>query len=272
MRLCRMKCIKRTLVTLILIYIIHYIYQSTDTRSKESEWIDPSEGSKYSNYGDGSCINSRRSALTEVLKYWVDFTEKHGITYYLAYGSLLGAWRDGDIVRYDSDIDVLVDESDNFKLDRLKDENDFIDTYDDSVHLIMQHDWKVPTPENRRQITCDGRLAETIDDLDSCTFQSTLGRVIKGANNWLDLWNFKREYGLVKDTYGDGTYFNMSDVFPLKKCKYMGFTMYCPNKPKALLVREYGAGAKNLNPIFICKDGQWEKRTYPNWVYYRNLK
>ena len=48
------------------------------------------------------------AAQIEVLQMFDEVCKKYDITYYLAYGSLLGAVRDGRIIPWDDDIDIMV--------------------------------------------------------------------------------------------------------------------------------------------------------------------
>ena len=50
-----------------------------------------------------------RKDFYEILQHSIQISKQNNIEYILAYGSLLGAMRDGDAIPYDSDIDVLVD-------------------------------------------------------------------------------------------------------------------------------------------------------------------
>ena len=68
------------------------------------------EGKKYSYYGDGSCRKrANRKRLVEILTRWMDIAEELNITYMLTYGSLLGAWRNGEVIPYDTDMDIHID-------------------------------------------------------------------------------------------------------------------------------------------------------------------
>ena len=61
-------------------------------------------------YGELGCPkNPKRKYFYEILQHWTQILKQNNLEYILAYGSLLGAMRDGDIIPYDSDIDVLVD-------------------------------------------------------------------------------------------------------------------------------------------------------------------
>ena len=61
-------------------------------------------------------IDERRIILLEILKYIDNQCEKNGITYYIAYGSLLGTVRHKGFIPWDDDIDIWVPICDYKKL------------------------------------------------------------------------------------------------------------------------------------------------------------
>lgn len=63
--------------------------------------------------------------LRRILGEFVTFCENHDLRYFLAYGSLLGAVREGDIIPWDDDMDVLMPRPD---YDR------FLDLYSEADH------------------------------------------------------------------------------------------------------------------------------------------
>jgi hypothetical protein len=62
---------------------------------------------------------SRRDLLVAALGRVHDLLDRHGIWHCLAYGTLLGAVRDGDLIEWDHDIDLLVRPADQTTLLRL---------------------------------------------------------------------------------------------------------------------------------------------------------
>ena len=60
----------------------------------------------------------------DTLSYFADFCESHGLRYFLAYGTLLGAVRHGGFIPWDDDIDVWMPRRDYDQLLAYKDEVD----------------------------------------------------------------------------------------------------------------------------------------------------
>ena len=66
--------------------------------------------------------------------------------------------------------------------------------------------------------------------------------------------------GSVFDRYGPGYYYPYTDIFPLKKCTYMGMDMLCPNNPLVVFHAFYGTEMADYRPKKICRHGVWVDR------------
>lgn len=218
---------------------------------------------RYADYGDDECIEvMNRRRLKEILLRWIDIATSRNITYMLTYGTLLGSWRNGEGIPYDTDLDIYIDPSEKNKLDEIKDKRDF-DTFSEEFHLVLDEDWRVLPANKRRCLTCDGELYnETIRNQDSCTFIGPFGRLIKGYEQYLDIWTFERVNGSIFDGHvGGGSYFLETDIFPLQKCRFMGLDTFCPRNPKVIFYSDFGQNA-DLRPSLICRNGRWVTREF----------
>ena len=153
-------------------------------------------------------------------------------------------------------MDIHIDSRDNIKLDKIKDMRTF-STRSSDFHLTLDVDWRVLPVKKRRRVTCDGRSLN--NNHDSCTFTGPFGRLIKGYELYLDIWDFERVNGRVYDRARAGHYYRESDIYPLKKCLYMGLQTWCPRKPTKVFAWLYGSG-KKLNSKWICRRGKWITR------------
>ncbi|KAF6780023.1 hypothetical protein AHF37_00415 [Paragonimus kellicotti] len=58
----------------------------------------------------------RRKALYQLLQYWIKLAHDHQILWWIACGTMLGSWRDKNMIPYDSDMDVAIFSSEETKL------------------------------------------------------------------------------------------------------------------------------------------------------------
>lgn len=229
-------------------------FQTTTPSLTSSDWLMPAPNHTY---GDGTCHKRHSTArLKEILQRWIDIATRHNITYMLTYGSLLAAWRDGDVTPWDTDLDIYTMEWDNAKIDAIQDKRDF-DTRANEFHLVLDVDWRIIPVKKRRRVGCNGIVAPPFD---SCTFNGPLGRLIKGYEQYLDIWDLEvRSNGTQAfDRYGSGSYYNWSDIYPLRKCNLLGLEAWCPRNPEPIFDVYYGKGASRHSP-WICKNKSWIK-------------
>ena len=81
-------------------------------------------------------IEENKKIQLDILKNFVEFCNQHQLTYFLAYGSLIGAIRHKGFIPWDDDIDVQMPREDYDKLIRLYNENRSSDRY----YLVSPYD------------------------------------------------------------------------------------------------------------------------------------
>tara|TARA_Y100001970_G_scaffold186363_1_gene226661 strand:- start:5803 stop:6498 length:696 start_codon:yes stop_codon:yes gene_type:complete len=94
---------------------------------------------KTKKYFTPSCCANH---LTELLLYITNLFDKHNITYFIYYGTLLGSIRHNGIIPWDTDIDIFVESKD--KLEKLKN----IIHKDTHYKLYISNNIKKPTVLN----------------------------------------------------------------------------------------------------------------------------
>ena len=215
-------------------------------------WMPLAQNYNYSDYGDNSCkVTSRRAKYLKLMKRWIEIAKEFNLTYFITFGSLLGAWRNQDIIPYDLDMDLSIDYEDNIKLDKLPKVTPF-DPNDKDIHLYLHEDWRLPT-NKKRFFNCQGKV--NVVHYDECSFQYVHGRLITEGVH-LDIFNYKRKENKVIDIWRKEH--SINDIFPLKKCLFMRFETVCPKNPQAIFKAFYG---KNyLRPSRICRNGTWVNR------------
>ena len=118
-----------------------------------------SHPSKESIYGEQGCPdNPWREDLYDLFRTWVQISKQNNIEYVLACGSLLGAMRNGDVIPYDSDIDILIDINYFSIIKRLSVKRNFKST-DKKIHLVVQPEFTLHIPvEMRKRFDCQGKV------------------------------------------------------------------------------------------------------------------
>ena len=114
---------------------------------------------KNSFYGELGCPdNPWREDLHDLLRTWVRISKQNNIEYVLAYGSLLGAMRDGDVIPYDSDIDILVNVNYFSIIKSLSVERNF-NSSDGKIRLVIQPEFALNIPmEVKKRFDCQGKV------------------------------------------------------------------------------------------------------------------
>ena len=100
---------------------------------------------------------------------------------------------------------------------------------------------------NRRRFMCHGKQVPSYSD--QCSFQEPLGRLMKGGTH-LDIYDYTIKQGWVVDPSEGYHEFPVNNIFPLKRCMFLGTKTYCPNKPKLFLESFY----PNLHPNKKCRN------------------
>lgn len=73
-------------------------------------------------------LEEKKTVSFDILKYVCNFCEEHGIRYYLAYGTLLGAIRHKGFIPWDDDVDLLLPRPDYIR---------FLETFEGSQNLKL---------------------------------------------------------------------------------------------------------------------------------------
>ncbi|CAB4028826.1 Hypothetical predicted protein [Paramuricea clavata] len=204
--------------------------------------------------GNNCPPNKDRESFAALLAQWHTLATFYKIPYVIGCGSLLGQYRDGDIIPWDEDVDVLVDIKKFKALEVFGGRRNFEQTYDDKFHFVVQNDFERREEDDRTRLSCTGQVVR--DQIDSCSFVSPMGRVIQGFNH-LDIFPYvvSREKRKVLDLDMDTDY-NLRDFFPFKECVFMNVKTSCPRNIRGVLEAAYD----DLKSDHSCVNGAWIMR------------
>ena len=185
-------------------------------------------------------LRQAQLVLTRLLRIFDLIAKKHGITYWLYKGTLLGAVRHNGHVPFDNDVDVCIPEAEFEKFVKygVKElpEDIFFQTEETDVH------WKSPPDSNMF-----GKLRDTRSCLKSCYFGCKFNDglmldffVVKNDSdgNFIELFTDTSWY-LRRLIYGP-IIRKQSEIFPLTEVNFDGFLLPAPHDWKKNLQSYYG--------------------------------
>lgn len=148
------------------------------------------------------------------------FSRTFGYDVWVAYGTLLGLWRDGDLIPYDDDFDAI---------------------------YVSQSDTPEAMAEERRRILNRMRA----DGLPAKIGESGVLKV--GERKLLDLAPGYWHGGCLVVQAFTIQDISPEQIEPLRKMQFEGTELLLPNDPTAFLAREYGENWDTPDPAFVTK-------------------
>ena len=180
----------------------------------------------------------------EFLRIFTGLLDANNIQYFLTGGTLLGAYRHGDFIPWDDDIDICIQLEDHDKLfstffQTQANEHEIVirngylpdcEYYESIINFISHYythsnDKWVPSSNNQNKTSGFLAFAEW-ENLRIDIYHLT--PVIRSPNNRY----FTAAYG--------NRLFAYDDIFPLKACTLASNSYYCPNRTKKILLMAYG--------------------------------
>ena len=218
-----------------------------------NEWLDRSNSKTFSQYRNStSCQNNPiYDGLRELLRSWIKIANARKIRYFLTDGSLLGAWRDGDQIPYDYDLDIRVHVDDLRKIYPLREKKKSWNPYTEpGNHIFFTPDWEMPY-DIRQRYSCRGKHVRMYEG--ECSFTDPPARLINDDKH-IDIFIYQTYEQVLQFFPSRQAEFYLKDAFPLVKCQFLQETTWCPRNPKRILDQIY---VMKLTPGKICKDGKW---------------
>lgn len=111
-----------------------------------SDWMEIYN--RTADYGDQTCQensngNPWKQTFVEILQHWKSISWRHNISYFLTFGSLIGAVRNADFITWDHDMDIMIDKSYYDIIASIDNERNFVlSGTDPNFHLVVQNYFK----------------------------------------------------------------------------------------------------------------------------------
>ena len=122
------------------------------------EYIYPKKSGNNSIYGDRNCPgNKYRNILAKLFERWKALAKRENVDYLLTCGTLLGSYRNGDLIPYDNDMDVLINREDFPKIRKYHSKRKFIGN-EREIFIFVNRDFYLPY-EKRRRFSCTGKVS-----------------------------------------------------------------------------------------------------------------
>ena len=202
-------------------------------------------------YGKGCRVNRYRERLQKILHEWENIAKRRDITqYFICFGSFLGSVRNGDIVPYDSDMDVCMFRHDYHKLYPEESQRP-VNLNDGNIHMLLQRHSPHPRANTPRK-DCKGKIVRSVTD--DCAILDPHGRLYLGALIYLDIFMIEDHDASFWDEYRDQIH-PRDSILPVKPCKYLGLDTQCPNSAEKYLNVYYGKDY--MKPHHVCRNGKW---------------
>ena len=172
--------------------------------------------------------------------------------YFICFGSFLGSVRNGDLVPYDSDVDLCMFRHDFYKLEPEESKRP-LNLNDGRIHLLLQRHSPHPLPNTPRK-DCKGNIVRKVAD--DCAILDPHARLYNGRLIYMDIFMIEDHGAKLWDEYRDRIH-DRDAMLPVKPCKYLGLDTKCPNNTKKYLNVYYGKDY--MTPHHKCEDGEWQQ-------------
>lgn len=239
---------------------------------------------KY-NY-DGSELRKAQLRMIKMLSFLNDICKENGITYFVAFGTLLGAVRHGGFIPWDDDLDIYINDKDLKKLRKIINNGSYpyvIQDYSSDKGFVRYYNVlrdlkseyiKEEYQHNQREyrgiqidlfpydygvmewgVRLVGKTYGLNEKLflgknrvlTALIFHLTRGGIIPFLK-LISKFKGRKKVGLGYETGDSGYYYYTNDVFPLKTINFEGLAVPCPNHPEAVLKIDYGCNYMELPP------------------------
>lgn len=178
----------------------------------------------------------KQRALRSLIPRAAKAFDDHGIQYFIGFGTLLGAYRDGDVIKGDGDVDMCIPREYAGGV-RTIDWNKYgmaLGCLKRCSHQRMREmpGWMIRSKDKMSKLTVD-------EELDAITYY----RLFNGADGYIDVYILDLEDGRYHTrTPADFCKsFAVDDVFPRKEVWLDDVRVWAPGNPRKVLEELYGS-------------------------------
>ncbi len=249
---------------------------------------------KYCKKATGN-LRKNQLRMTDILCKFDEFARKNKITYWIDFGTLLGAYRHKGFIPWDHDVDICMLRSDLYK--NYKKIKEFIEENTELILKEHPHRYNyfaqfgskdgvlgldiftldvAKSDDSADQISGKIRnirsiIKEYIDEnkINDSNYQIAIPTILK--ENFV-CNSSEREIVFYSPDVGhpmNNLVISKEDVFPLKEIEFEGHYFYCPNNYKKNLIQIYG-DVDQFPPLFMDYEGVNDYRygsfEYPSGV------
>ena len=234
--------------------------QSND---EDLEWLDRDDSKGFADYGDGSCPVTTDRGPWQKNTCQMDTNRKktqHSFTsWHLA--SLLGAWRDEEVIPYDQDMDVRVHIDDFDKIYPLRQRKFCVGFLRWPRHSFLFHKRLAIALRCKTSIHLQRKKGWRIR---RTMFFSLIQNARMIFRQWhMDIYAYVTYQDTVKFIPFSAPFeYRKDEIFPLTRCMFMGIETRCPKKAKAIFKNLYDS----IKPTKKCFNKTWVE------IWYKSLQ
>ena len=184
---------------------------------------------------DGALIDELMDAVVQLLQ---DLAEGAGVPAFIAYGTLLGAIRNGELIGHDNDIDIA---------------------------YVSQHPYPVDVVREGFRVEQVLRDRGWVVRRGSGTRMNVRMRLSDGTMRFVDIFTAHWVDGIVYMPSDTGFELGRDAFLPLRPVELLGRKVPAPADSETLLAATYGPGWRVPDPSFKYETPRWLSRRIGGW-------